>query len=190
MKKFLILLAIIGSALFSNAQDIDFYLKNKNDNFNFPKIPENMTFKEYYLLSQTFRMQDMLFATIVPGYIHFKAQDNRTAYVLVGLRSCAISILTYEYFKLKKETNNTSFSQFLFSTDSTPVLTKADRNLASAAAITFAATYFFDIIHGKYVLEKKQEQIRFKYSPRISFYTSGLNKRLSMGLGLAMQVKF
>ncbi len=82
MKKYIKILIIIGIIIFQYAnivhgQDIDFYQKHKNENYSFPEIPESMTYEEYYLLSQTFRMQDMMYASIVPGYIHFKAQEKK-----------------------------------------------------------------------------------------------------------------
>ena len=185
MKKIILLSAIIFSTLLAFAQDIDFYLKGKNDNFSLPKIPEEMTFNEFYLLSQTFRMQDMIFATVVPGYIHFKAQENKTGYALVGARAIALSALTYEYFKLKQQTSSLTLTQFLVYGGQNQILTKTDRIVISMALTTALTSYIFDIIHGKYILEKKQEKIRYKYSPRISFYSSFIDNYYGMGLSLS-----
>lgn len=186
MKKIFLFLTIFLMAWLARSQDIDFFLRNKNDNYKMPQIPEEMTFNEYYLLSQTFRMQDMLYATVVPGYIHLKAQENKTAYTLIGLRAIASGALGYEYFKLKQQTGNLTLTQFLLYGGQNQLLTRLDRGIIGAAIITATATYLFDIIHGKYILEKKQEKIRFKYSPRISFYPIGTGNIRGYGIGLAI----
>ena len=174
MKKLFSFIIICALSLYTVAQDIDFYLKEKNDNYKLPSIPKDMTFEEFYLLSQTFRMQDVLFATVVPGYIHFKAQENNTAYILIGLRTISTATLTYEYYKVKKHTLNVNIQQFLFSSGQNQIISNADKYLITSALITSTLTYLFDIIHGKYILEKKQEYVRFKYSPRISFSFNSL----------------
>ncbi len=190
MKKLIILILTSILLQVSYAQDIDFYLKNKNDNYKLPSIPEEMTFQEFYLLSQTYRMQDMLFATIVPGYIHFKAQENKTAYTLVGLRCLSAGMLTYEYFKFKKMSDSTNFAQLVFHGSGNQLITKADQYIITSAILTATATYLFDLIHGKYILEKKQEQIRFKYSPRISFISALDKQKITPQFGLALQISF
>ena len=172
MKRVLFILVLNFFANIFFAQDIDFYLKDKNSNYNFPEIPEEMNFKEFYLLSQTFRMQDMIYASIVPGYIHFKAQENFTGYSLIAVRGMAITTIAYEYFKVKKISSTFTLNNLFDKTLQDSLFTKTDKILVNFSILSAISTYIFDIIHGKYILEKKQEYIRFKYSPKISLTPS------------------
>ncbi|MEA3452014.1 MAG: hypothetical protein U9Q83_08960 [Bacteroidota bacterium] len=190
MKRILFFLLVIFSISNIFSQDIDFFLKNKNENYLFPSIPSEMTFQEFNLLSQTFRMQDMLYSTIVPGYVHFKAQENACGYTLVAVRTVALSMLTYEYVHYKNTiTDTVNFFKFIKNSNQLTAGNKADAYIVGISLLTFATTYLFDIIHGKYILQKKQEKIRFKYSPKISFFNhySDNNK---LGLNLGMTIYF
>ncbi len=194
MKKYIKISIIIGIIIFQYiniifGQDIDFYQKHKNENYSFPEIPESMTYEEYYLLSQTFRMQDMMYASVVPGYIHFKAQEKKIGYTLLGIRSAAYAALTYEYFHYKKTSSDTS-SFFSFFKKETPDTNgeKTHSFITGASLIIVAGTYLFDIIHGKYMLKNKQEKIRFKYSVRTSMfdYNSMNKQKLGFTVGVCM----
>ncbi len=188
MKKTFTFIALLILSITSFSQDFDAYIKNKNDNYSFPTIPKEMDFHEFYLLSQTFRMQDMLYSAIVPGYVHFKAQENKTAYSLVALRSSALLTLSYEYLHFKNTTTDSSKFFNSFTNNSDTAFTKIDKYAIGASLMTIAVTYLFDIIHGKYILEKKQEKIRFKYSLKAS--TIGYNpynkNKFGMNLGLCV----
>ena len=191
MKRILILLLVIFSINNAFSQDIDFYLKNKNENYTFPSIPADMSFKEFNLLSQTFRMQDMLFATIVPGYVHFKAQENVTGYTLVGVRTVALSTLTYEYLHFKNTVSDTiNFINFVKNSQQLTTGNKTDAYIVGISLLTISATYLFDIIHGKYILHKKQEKIRFNYSPKISFFNHYSNNNYKLGVNFGMKIYF
>jgi len=191
MKRILILLLVIFSINNVFSQDIDFFLKNKNENYSFPSIPADMTFQEFNLLSQTFRMQDMLFATIVPGYVHFKAQENAYGYSLVGVRTVALSALTYEYIHLKNTVSDTiNFIKFIKDSQQFTAGNKTDTYIVGISLLTITATYLFDLIHGKYILQKKQEKIRFKYSPKLSFINYYPNNNYKLGLNFGMKIYF
>ena len=100
MKKNILLFLLLSITITGFSQDFDAYLKNKNDNYSFPNIPAEMNFQEFHLLSQTFRMQDMIYSAIVPGYVHFKAQENKIAYGILATRTTAfiaLSDITYRF---------------------------------------------------------------------------------------------
>ncbi len=159
--KIFLLLFTIGLTLQINAQDIDLYKKDKNDNYKLPNINQKMTYEEFELLSQNMRMKDMLYAGVVPGYVHFKANDKKTGYWLLGIRSASYIALTATYLSGKHkllaiDTNDLSDEEL------------DDKNRYENSfytAITIAtATYIYDIIHGEAVLHRKQEKIRYKYA--------------------------
>jgi hypothetical protein len=162
------------------AQDLDIYSKKKNTNFELPALNSQSSFEEFQLLSRTLRLQDMAFAALVPGYVHFKVKDPVVGYTLVGLRSIGYGGLvyvlkdnTYAFTDLINNTppdntsNNSDFKQ------------KKDITYISLAIIV--STYIFDWIHGKHRLEKKQELIRYKYGLKLnlSYNTSTFDKKMA-----------
>jgi hypothetical protein len=183
-----IVFVFVGVMLFS--QDVDFYLKRKNDNFDMPKIPSHMSFDEFNLLSQNYRMQDMMFALVVPGYIHFKAQENKTAYIELAISGISYSAIAYEYLWLKKNVSDSSnLMSYLRDYKKLDATAKSHTDVITAAIVLISANYLFDIIHGKYILEKKQNKIRFKYSIRadVSSYSYGGSEDLAFGLKLSLR---
>jgi len=154
------------------AQDIDFYNKNKNDNFLLPQVAKEMSFSEFQIMSRTFRMQDMMYSMIVPGYVHFKAKDKTMGYSLLTVRSLAYATLGYEAFWSQKTAADTSIWLNLQNFNSLSSQSKTNTLLLASAMFAIGSTYLFDIIHGKYRLEKKQEAIRYKYSLKASLSVS------------------
>lgn len=163
---FIGLLSLLFLEMFS--QDVDFYIKKQNDNFDFQKMPEEMSFNEYSILSQNFRMQDMLFGFFVPGYVHFKANDKKTAYALLTLSSLSYATFAYQAIWSKNNLSDSSFFYNLNNLSSLPSDLKANTLIMGGALLTIGSSYLFDIIHGKYRLQKKQNAIRYKYSLKAS----------------------
>ncbi len=85
MKKFL-LLSLISFQFLSYGQDLDIYNIKQDDKLKIPNLPYGMTADEFQLLSRSFRMKDMLYAMVVPGYAHFHAKEMKTGYWLLGTR--------------------------------------------------------------------------------------------------------
>jgi len=166
IKKVLLLFAFIFISTNIFSQDIDFYHKYKNDNYKMPSISSKMSYEEFELLSENTRMMDMVYAMIVPGYIHFKSYDKTTGYALLGTRSLAFGVMGYEYYK-EGGLKDTRYDLIEESADEALVF-----NVALGVAI---ATYLYDWIHGDYLLRKKQENIRYKYSPRVTMAYSSCN---------------
>ncbi len=189
--KIIFIIIILFSFLGVQAQDIDFYLKNKNDNFAFSEIPADMTFEEYNLLSQNYRMQDMLFASVVPGLIHFKAQEKEIGYSLLAIDGIACATMTYEMLWLKENVSDTvKLFYYLRNTSTLNQTIKSHTKIAGVAVATIGAVYLFDLIHGKYTLELKQNKIRYKYSPQISFSPATYQYNNKFGLGVNIQMTF
>lgn len=143
------------------AQDIDLYKRDKNDNYKLPKISQQMTADEFEILSQNMRMKDMLYASIVPGYVHFKAKENKVGYWLVGIRAASYLTMSGLYVSGKKkllsiDTENLSDEEL---SDA-----KRYQNAFYTALGVATATYVYDIIQGDWLLHKKQEKIRYKYA--------------------------
>jgi hypothetical protein len=173
MKNILLLLGILLAAQSLTAQDLDIYQKRKNSNYQLPHMNKQMSLEEFQLLNRTLRMQDMLYAMVVPGYVHFRAKDPAVGWTMVGLRSAGFGGLAYIYLK-----GNYTIKE-LFSTEGTDLPDyqefKNQKNIAIASFGIIFATYFFDWIHGKYRLDKKQEYIRYKYGLKFNIETEAVN---------------
>lgn len=183
MKNFIFFNIFFAFLLYSNAQDIDLYKKEKNDNYDLPKINQNMSFDEFELLSHNMRMKDMLYAGFVPGYVHFKAQEPKKGYWLLGIRS--ISYLSMGIVLLDA---NATYGKINFSSAELSDK-KVYQNIFYGALTLASATYLYDIIHGDAILNKKQEKIRYKYSIKagkqpISYTT---NHKLYPSIAFTMQ---
>ncbi len=168
MKNSLSLFFLIILSFSLSAQDIDIYNKKKNSNYEFPNLNSQTSFEEFQLLNRTLRMQDMVSAALVPGYVHFKVKDPAVGYALVGLRSIGYAGLAYaikgDEYSFSDLINNTPPDD---DTDNTLNFNqKKDITYYSLALII--STYVFDWIHGKHRLEKKQEMIRYKYGLKLN----------------------
>ncbi len=170
---------LISHWLFS--QDIDFYLKTKNQNFLLPSITKQMSADEFQLLSRNIRMQDFIYAAFVPGYIHFQAKDYTLGYTLLGLRLSSYALLTYENYKYGFKWYNILFRYVGSNISSTSLSNnKIDIYIINTALSIIIASYLFDVIDGQARLHKKQELIRYKYSLKFQLYTNAYNKSMPM----------
>lgn len=165
MKQFFTVLFLISFLFQATAQDFDLYKKGKNDNYKMPNVDKNMTYEEFELLSQNIRMKDMLYASIVPGYVHFNINEKKTGYWLLGIRSASYITMGTLYFSGKYKLENTDYLNL---TEEDNETRKRYENTFYTALTIATATYLFDIIHGDSVLHKKQEKIRYKYSIKAS----------------------
>jgi len=144
------------------SQDIDIYQKGKNDNYNMPKIDQKMSFDEFELLAQNVKMKDMLYATIVPGHIHFKAKSKKMGRWLVGLRGASFATIGGVYWYANNNYRNIKLDDIKNQDDAPPL-----KEIVYGAVGVAVSTYLFDLIRGEHVLKKKQEKIRYKYSIRL-----------------------
>ena len=156
----LIVLISVLSTHFVVAQDMDLYNRYVGDKEKMPDLYENITLDEYQILSRNVRMMDMMYATIVPGYMHFKANDKKRGYYILGARMAGFTGLTMNYIRLNNYDN--SYKDMF----SDPAL-KGDRILFYTSLSIIASSYLYDVIHGKHVLAKKQELIRYKYGIKL-----------------------
>ena len=135
-------------------------------------------------------MQDMMAGALVPGIVHFKAQDYPVAWTLVGIRSASYAGLLYEYIRYEQLAVNadTSFLRSLFIEQNSP-FRRSDAVISGLSIIGIAGTYLFDMIHGSFVLHKRQEAIRYKYSFKASL-TSDFSKQNIYGLNFGVNLYF
>jgi len=144
------------------AQDLDVYKVKKNSNFELPDIAKEMTFQEFELLSTNLRMQDMITAVILPGHVHFKIKEKKIGYYILGARSLGYASWAY------LSTNNESLLNILFLPDYNHLYNVSDTEtiVAYTATVLIIGSYLYDWIHGRYLLDKKQNSIRYKYAKK------------------------
>ncbi len=165
VKLIYITILIVGISLQSTSQDIDIFQKKKNDNFKFENINPQMNIDEYRILSRDLRMKEMLYSMIVPGYVHFYANENITGYSILAIRTAAMGELAY-----MAATDKINFSlikplSLSFKEDDIP---KTEIYLTYGSIAIILGTYLYDWIHGQYILKKKQENIRYKYNMKMN----------------------
>ncbi len=156
-------LIIIGLWFFTwglSAQDLDIYKHQKNSNFNLPAIPAEMTYQEFKVLSTDLRMQDMIIAMVLPGHVHFKIGEYRTGYYLLGVRSLGYTGWVY----LSAKGSSLTQTLLLDYTGLSNNVSTGDMVVAYVSLGLVIGSYLYDWIHGKYVLDEKQNQIRYKYA--------------------------
>ena len=173
MKKLFILiflsLLIQKSNLFS--QDIDLFNKQLNDKFIMPDIDKDMKFQEFQILSRDLRMKHMLYAMVVPGYVHFYTHENKLGYVMLGTRVLGYTGLTY----ILLNNNAVDFKSLIGLNFDQNVFPENERTkyttITTASLMFIFGSYLFDWIHGQHMLQTKQEKIRFKYSLKLQSTT-------------------
>ncbi len=95
---FYILVIFWVASYFVFSQDIDVYHRSQNDNFNMPQVSWQMDFNEYQVLSRDLRVQQMLYAMIMPGYAHFYIKESTTGWILFATRMAVYGTLLYTYY--------------------------------------------------------------------------------------------
>jgi len=113
MKKVLLNFLILSLSFAAFSQDIDFYHKFKNENFNYPPVDWNMSLNEYQILSRNLRMQDMIFALGIPGYVHFYAKDYYMGTALLISRLAAYGTIYITFKNMLKYNQNLTLYQAL-----------------------------------------------------------------------------
>ena len=181
MKIINITLVFIVITLSINAQDFDIYPKNQDDYVKMPFVHESMRLNEFQTLSRNPRMMDMAYAIIVPGFMHFKAKEKRTGYILLALRLSGYIGLGSVYYSSRIDDNSFLESTLGINNNEPTVqltdelsIKKSDLILATSI-IVIISTYLFDWIHGKIILEKKQEYIRYKYSVKLKLEQNNIS---------------
>ena len=170
---------------FSFSQDIDVFKRDLNDHFNIPQIPDSMTVDEFNILSTNLRLMDAMEAVVVPGIIHFKVKDKTTGWILVGTRLAGYGGLAYVNFHKDGLWSDVFNFQALNSEES-----KTDYYIALASLGLITSSYLYDWIHGRSLLDKKQQKIRFKYAVRLqqsSIYSPSNSSSLISELAIQIQ---
>ena len=188
------ILFFLSISLYSYSQDLDLYTRHQDDKVNMPFLHESMALKEFQLLSRDIRMMDMLYAVVVPGYIHFKAQEKTKGYVLLGLRASAYLGLTAVYIASKSRGDTfwggitgSNVEEEKIQVTGQWSITTSDI-VETTSIIIIISTYLYDWIHGKAQLERKQELIRYKYSLKLKLeqinYRNNTSFNYAPGLSL------
>ncbi len=185
----LFLLLFTALLLSVRSQDIDIFAKHKNDNFKLPAINGKMSFAEFQLLDRNLRMQDMLYAMIVPGYAHFRAKDKATGYTLAGLRIAGFGAWYYVHEKTGAGLSDMLKSLGLPDSGKKKLFAR-EKNLLLYSSLVIVGTYVYDWIHGKYRLEKKQNMIRYKYGLKLRFTNITQINTQNTFRGVSLQYRF
>ncbi len=160
MKKIVFLLFLsIPLSIF--AQDLDLYHINQDDKLKMQPIPEGMTYDEFHLLSTNLRMKDMLYAMIVPGYVHYQADEKRTAAWMFGMRMSGFAGLGYISLTYKSIFERSVLN--LTEPELSVQQEKLNTVITTTSLVLIFGTYFYDWIHGQYKLTHKQDMIRYKF---------------------------
>ncbi len=160
MKKNVFIILLLFSFGMS-AQDLDIYNLKKNSNFNLPDIPKDMTYDEFEILSTNLRIQDMAIAIVLPGHVHFKINEKKQGYYILGARGLGYAGWAYL---------STTESSLLgtIASDATGISNgkpdTGDQIVAYTSLTLIVGSYLYDWIHGKYMLDRKQNKIRYKYA--------------------------
>jgi len=169
-------LLIFLSLGWSYGQDLDIYKHQKNSNFEIPDIPKEMTYKEFKILSTDLRMQDMVIAAILPGHVHFKIGEKKTGYYILGARSLGYLGLIY----LSAVDKSWSKIILLDNIGLDQSISTGDIIVTYGSLMLILGSYLYDWIHGKYVLDDKQNRIRYKYA----------QKKLQLSFNLIRSARF
>jgi len=177
MRGFLLIIFSFFFVVNLMSQDIDIYQKGKDDNIKTPNIPLGMSKKEFQLLSTNLRLKDMLYAMVVPGYVHFKAQEKPMGYAILGARTVGFIGLGAVYYSA--QVNGEDWWKIGGSENSEDVITvgngwevkKSDIILLTSATLIIT-TYLFDWIRGENILKHKQNNIRYKYGIKLKLQQS------------------
>jgi len=145
------------------AQRLDHRLSQTNDEVHWPVLPTTLTYEEYKLLDTELGWMSMGYAFVVPGYAHFKAQEPKWGYSLLGTRLLGYSLLTYSYFRAKDAASIQGIETWRAWREGA---NDTYAYLLSGMVITFSS-YFFDWIHGVEALQEKQRIIRYRYGIEI-----------------------
>ncbi len=143
------------------AQDMDLYHINQDDKLKMQSIPEGMTYDEFHLLSTNLRMKDMLYAMIVPGYVHYQANEKRTAAWMFGLRISGFTGLGYISLTYKSILERSVLN--LTEPELSLQQEKLNSVITTTSLVLVFGTYFYDWIHGQYKLSHNQDMIRYKF---------------------------
>lgn len=174
--RILFLILFFSIVNFAFSQDIDIYRKNKDDNIKTTIVPSGMSNKEFHLLSTNLRLKDMLYAMVVPGYVHFKANEKAMGYSILGARTLGYVGLGMAYYSINREDALVSTEEAEDGSNEIIIgdglkVKKSDVIIAASATL-IVTTYIFDWIRGDAILKRKQNRVRYKYSMKKELYNT------------------
>ncbi len=143
------------------------------------KIPEGMTYKEFQKIQRQLDWKKIFVAAILPGYIHFYADYEKTAWVILGTRLITGAMMGYALVDEYKLTKDIDLGVLIDSSDKSA---RTERNsiLFATGLILNVAAYAFDWAHGDWIIETERNRIYFKY---------GLDKGCRKALGFSYNTR-
>jgi len=180
--KIILLLLLSFFSIFS--QDLEIYQKSESQNIKINPIPISMTYEEFRTLSTNIKLIDYFYAMILPGHIHFKIDEKKVGYTLVGLRVAGF-VGIFGGAMYAKNRGNTLFHSFSSGVVDQITNTKIDSNagdlIAMSSVVLVLGTYFYDFIAGRYDLDNKKKFIKYKYGLKLSIH----NSNTTTGIGVS-----
>lgn len=161
----LLLLVLLSASVWS--QDFDVYPIMPDSRLKIPEMSQNQTFKEMEILQVDLRMKDMMYAMIVPGYVHFRANDDQTAYTLLATRTLGFMSIAYMGLDAGYQFRNLWDWDFQTLADKSKSRAFLYTTLSAFAFTAILGSYFYDWIRGQYILQKKQNAIRYKFGMKL-----------------------
>ena len=191
MKIFIIIATILLSHIFSQGkiQANQFGNDLLNENPIYP-IPEEMTFKEYQDMNRRLGVGLLLAAIPLPGTIHSYAGEEKIAKKIrwvaagsvISILIGAISTKEGDWEESQYETidlNDKRYEMIPLGSVGQDIEYKyVELHKASTGGANFLiplgvgvllVDYLYDYIHGIKIIEKKRDQVRFKYGKKLDF---------------------
>jgi len=187
-KLYILLMLFTLSFSYANlqAQDVDVFKRELNDHFNIPQLPDSMQYEEFRMLSTDLRLMDAAEALFVPGLAHFKIRENATGYALVAARVVGSAGIVYVNIHNASLLNDALSYGVLQSKEN-----KTDYYIGVGSIALVVASYLYDWIHARALLEQKHQKIRYKYAVRLGAdELSYPSKEVKFSPELSLQISF
>jgi hypothetical protein len=156
------LIVLTFNTVLLKAQDVDVFKRDLNDHFNIPQLPDSMKYEEFKILSTDLRLMDAAEALIVPGLAHFKIHENGTGYSLVAARLLGYAGIVYVNVHNENLLSDALNYEVLKSKGD-----KTDYYIGVGSIGLVLASYLYDWIHARALLDQKQQKIRYKYAVKL-----------------------
>lgn len=172
MKTTFIPLIIFLFSSLSYAQ-ISIFEEKSNATSEIIKIPDGMTYDEFLKIQKHIDWSKIMIASVVPGFIHFYANENQKGFIVLGIRVLGYGLMSYaavdQYLLLNNDNNFSNISS------------KQERINRNALFFTIGAIlnftgFFYDWADGSLSIEEERNLIYFKY---------GINESKKIKLGLS-----
>ncbi len=161
-----IILLFVGNSNSLYSQDMPFesakksYMKN-----HLQKLPNNMQYDEYKKMLRELNWKRVMVASVIPGYIHFYAEHNKSAWGIFAGRMIGGALMGYALYDQVQIVDDSSSSFFFFdgSTADNKDRSVRNLNLFSIGLVMNIIGYAIDWAHGDWIIEKERNEVLYKY---------------------------